>query len=182
MKDKKEQFYSKDEAFNVLNRIDMRIGSCDTKFSITLALLGIFFGLTINVFTTFTNLHNIITLWNETLLFDKIVCIICCALVLIYIVLIILCSVFSIIGINAKIKNKNINLLFFGSVSKYKSYKDFDKDIKNLTEEKYVSLLNEQIYTNSKICTKKFSYYKKALFCLLSAIIVCIICLILLYI
>ena len=58
-----DKFYNKEEAYNILNRIDMWIGNCDTKFSITLALLGIFFGLTINVFTTFTNLHNIITLW-----------------------------------------------------------------------------------------------------------------------
>ena len=96
-----------------------------------------------------------------------------------YIVLIILCTFFSIIGIIAKLKNATKNPLFFGNIAKYKDLKEFEKNVKNLTEE-YISLLNEQIYTNSKICTKKYRYYKKALFCLFPAIIIAIISLVLL--
>lgn len=180
MKQTKEKFYNKEEAYNMLNRIDSWIGNCDTKFSILLALLGIFFGLTINVFSTFTELKNIITIWEETIKFDKLICISCCVLVLDYIVLIILCAIFSIIGINAKTKNTTSNPLFFGNIAKYKNLKELEKDIKNLTEDEYTSLLNEQIYTNSKICTKKYRYYKKALFCLFPAIIIAIISLVLL--
>ena len=67
MKQIKENFYGQEEAFNLLNRIDAWIRNCDTKFSILLALLGIFFGLTINVFSTFTELINIIHAWDETI-------------------------------------------------------------------------------------------------------------------
>lgn len=94
MRKAKEEFYSKEEALNILNRIDSWIGNCDTKYSILLALLGIFFGLTVNVFSTFTKLRNIIDMWEEAMKFDKIVCILCCFLVLTYIVLIILCTIF----------------------------------------------------------------------------------------
>lgn len=180
MKKTKENFYSKEEALNILVRIDSWIGNCDTKFSILLALLGIFFGLTINIFLTFTELKNIISVWEETTKFDKLICISCCVLVLAYIVLIILCTIFSIIGINAKTKNTTNNLLFFGNIAKYKNLKEFEKDIKNLTEDEYTNLINEQIYTNSKICSKKCRYYKKALFCLFPAIIIAIISLVLL--
>lgn len=180
MKQIKENFYGQEEAFNLLNRIDAWIRNCDTKFSILLALLGIFFGLTINVFSTFTELVNIINAWDETIKMDKIVCATCCVLVLVYIVLIILCTIFSIIGINAKLKNATKNPLFFGNIAKYKNLREFEKNVKNLTKEEYISLLNEQIYTNSKICTKKYLYYKKALFCLFPAIIIAIISLVLL--
>ena len=180
MKKTKENFYSKEEALTTLNRTDSWIGNCDTKFSILLALLGIFFGLTINVFSIFTELRNIIDIWKETIKLDKILCILCCALVLVYIVLIILCTIFSVIGINAKTKNTTNNPLFFGNIAKYKNLKEFEKNMKNLTEEEYISLLNEQVYTNSKICTKKYRYYKKALFCLFPAIIIAIISLVLL--
>ena len=182
MKQTKEQFYNKEEANNILNRTDLWIGNCDTKFSILLALLGIFFGLTLNIFSIFTELHNIIKVWNETIIFDKIICIACCILVIFYIILIILCTIFSIIGINAKIKNTNKNITFFGTIAKYKDNKEFENDIIKLSEDDYLSLLNEQIYTNSKICTKKYAFYKKALFCLFPAIIIAIICLVLLFI
>ena len=180
MKQTKEYFYNKEEAYNILNRIDLWIGNCDTKFSILLALLGIFFGLTINIFSTFTKLRNMISIWEETIKFDKVICIICCIFVLSYIILIILCTIFSILGINAKIKNTTNNPLFFGNIAKFKNTKEFEQSIKNITGDEYIKFLNEQIYTNSRICTKKYLYYKKSLFCLFTAIIIAIISLLLL--
>ena len=180
MKKTQEKIYNKEEAYNLLNRIDLWIGNCDAKFSILLALLGIFFGLTTNIFSSFTKLKDIINLWEKSITFDKVISIVCCTFVLLYVVLIILCTIFSIIGINAKIKNTTTNPLYFGNIAKFKELKDFEKDIKILTEEEYISFLNEQIYTNSKICTKKYQYYKKALFCLLPAITIAIISLVLL--
>ena len=180
MKPIKENFYSKDEALNLLNKIDSWIGNCDTKFSMLLALLGIFFGLTINVFSAFTELRDIISIWNKTIKLDKILSIACCVLVFAYIILIILCSTFSIIGINAKIKNTKENPLFFGNIAQYKNLNELEKNLLDLTEKEYISLLNEQIFTNSKICTKKYRYYKKALFCLFPSIIIAILCLVIL--
>lgn len=176
----KRDLYNKEDALNLLNRIDSWIGNCDTKFSILLALLGIFFGLTINIFSSFTKLKSIINSWNESVEFYKVIIIICSLLVFTYIILIILCTIFSIIGMNAKINNTTYNPLFFGNIAKYKNINEFENNVTNLTEEEYVSLINEQIYTNSKICTKKYKYYKKALFCLFPAMIIAIICLVLL--
>ena len=151
MKQTEEHFYNKEEAYNILNRIDLWIGNCDTKFSILLALLGIFFGLTINVFSIFTKLRNMISIWEKTIEFDKVICIICSVFVLSYIILIILCTIFSILGINAKIKNTTNNPLFFGNIAKFKNIKEFEQSIKDITGDEYIKFLNEQIYTNSKI-------------------------------
>lgn len=180
MTKQERNLYNKEDALNLLNRIDSWIGNCDTKFSILLALLGIFFGLTINIFSSFTKLKSIINSWKESVEFYKVIIIICSLLVFTYIILIILCTIFSIIGINAKINNTTYNPLFFGNIAKYKNLNVFENNVTKLTEEEYVSLINEQIYTNSKICTKKYKYYKKALFCLFPAIIIAIICLVLL--
>jgi len=182
MKKTNAKFYSKEEAYNILSRIDAWIGNCDTKFSVLLALLGIFFGLTINVFTVFSNLRKIITNWNEIMIFDRAICIICCILIIVYIILIIMCTIFSVLGINARIKNANNNPIFFVDIAKNNDYIEMENNFKSLTEKEYVSYLNEQIYTNSKICTKKYSYYKKALFCLFPAILIVVISLILLFI
>ncbi len=182
MKKVNDKFYSKEEAYNILGRIDTWIGNCDTKFSVLLALLGIFFGLTINVFTVFSKLREIITSWNEIIIFDKVICIICCILIIAYIILIIMCTIFSVLGITARIKNVNNNPIFFGNIAKNKDYIEVENNFNSLTEKEYVSYINEQIYTNSKICTKKYSYYKKALFCLFPAILIVTISLILLYI
>ena len=171
MKDKKNRFYNKDEAYFILNRIDGWIHNCDTKFSILLALLGIFFGLTINIFKCFKNLHMLINCWNDYSNLVKATVIISNLFVIIYVVLIVLCTIFSFLGINAKIKNKNDNILFWGNLSKYKDIKEVNKNFSKLTEDEYLKLLNEQILTNSIICTKKYINYKKALLCLFVAIL-----------
>ncbi|MDD3232213.1 MAG: hypothetical protein PHO06_02540 [Clostridia bacterium] len=172
--------YNKEEALNILSRIDGWINNCDTKFSIMLTLLGVFFGLTLSLFSSFSILRTTIENWEATILLDKIVDITSCSLVIIYIIFIILCTIFSIIGINAKIKNKNNNPIFFGNIAQNKNYKDFEVQIKKVSANEYLSLLNEQIFTNSQICTKKYEFYKKSLFCLLSAVLVAIITFILL--
>lgn len=173
----KDKFYTHNEARVLLNRVDEWIKNCDSKFSILLGLLGIIVGFTSKIFETFTNLRLIIESWENTLLFDKVWCIISCILVLFYITLIILCATFSIIGINAKIKNSTKNPLFFGYIASKNEFEDFENKISYITEEDYLKYLNEQIHTNSKICKKKYKFYKKALYNLFAIIIISLVCL-----
>lgn len=167
--------YNKDEAVLLLNRIDSWINNCDTKFSILIAILGVFFALMVNIFSSFTKLRIVIEKWEEVIVVDKIFTIISSFLTLIYIILIGTSVIVAVLGINAKVNNKSNNPLFFGSIAQYKSFKNLEDKLSVLDKEQYLTLINEQIYTNSKICSSKFKYYKKALWTLFPAILVAII-------
>lgn len=169
--------YTKDDAYILLNRIEQWINNCDTKTSVLLGLLGIFFGLNTSIFEVFDFIKCFILYPNNFCFIDKVFIFVALFFVIVYITMIILCLFFSIKSINAKIYNIYKNKLFFGNIAtSYESAEKYHKDITKMTQKKLQFDINEQIYINSKICTKKFKNYKKALVFLILSILTSIVC------
>ncbi len=70
----------------------------------------------------------------------------------------VLALLFCFLTINPSLKNIiSDSVIYFGTIVNYKTFKEFDDKLNNLTDEEYKKMLSEQIYVNSKISWKKYT-------------------------
>lgn len=153
--------FSKDDAYQLLTIINTWISNFDSKCSFGLALVGILIGFTFtdSIPSSFTRLAGI------TKLADLNACDVIGALMIVLLYLSSLCSLINLMLVmiaRTKSPITSHSKFFFGSISdlELQNYKDkvsvmVDKDI--------IIDLEEQIHTNSKICTLKAKYYKRGM-------------------
>lgn len=166
--------FSKDDAYQLLTIINTWISNFDLKSSFSLALIGVFIGLTFtdsipSVFTRIAVITNIADL-NM-----------CDVIGAIMIVLLYLSSLSSLINlmlvITARTKNPNTShsKFFFGTISNFEllNYKD---KVSVMTDKDIISDLEEQIHTNSKICALKARYYKRGMQTLFATVLLWFAC------
>ena len=69
----------------------------------------------------------------------------------------------------SRVQTQAQSLFFFGSINKMQ-LNEYRNKINNLTEQEFIEDLEEQIHTNSRICTLKASYYNKGIKSLIATI------------
>lgn len=161
-----EKAFKKDDAYQTLEISNSWIGNMDTKVSFALAFVGVLIG----------------SIFKEGLpnAFQKIGSVpdICKAeatdiLAVILVIVLYGTSLFAIIyfilAITARVQTQAQSLFFFGSINKMK-FNEYKNKVNNLTEQELIEDLEEQIHTNSRICSLKASYYNKGIKCLIATI------------
>lgn len=166
--------FSKDDAYQLLTIVNSWISNFDSKSSFGLAFIGVLMGITFteSIPTPFTKIAAV------SKLADLNACEVIGALM---IILLYLSSLISLINlmlvIFARTKNPNAvqSKFFFGSISNFElqNYKD---KVNIMTDEDIISDLEEQIHTNSRICTLKAMYYRKGMQALLATILLWFVC------
>ena len=166
--------FSKDDAYQLLTIINTWISNFDSKSSFGLALVGVLIGFTFSdsIPNTFTRIAEV------SKLADLNACEVIGALM---IVLLYLSSLTSLINlmlvITARTKNSNTSQskFFFGSISNFELQNYTDK-VSVMTNKDIISDLEEQIYTNSQICTLKAKYYKRGMQALFATVLLWFAC------
>ena len=88
----------------------------------------------------------------------------------------ILCFMLSII---ARVKNLNnaSSIFFFGSIGNM-TLENYKSAVKDMDEKEMIDDLEEQIHTNSKLCSLKAKWYNKGIKFLLATVILWFVCMI----
>lgn len=138
-----------DLAFKILDNVQNLIKFADTKINVLLVISG--------VTTTFI-------LTNFQTLFDS--CIaskICLGLFFLSFITFIIFSLFTIAPRKDKYTGKSAaKTIYFEHIASRIEVKDFIEDYSKLDEPGFQSDLLYQIYENSKIATKKFTFYERS--------------------
>lgn len=166
--------FEKEDAYRSLEMINTWISNLDTKVSFALALVGVLIGVIFseglpNAFQRISEVSKLAELNGGEII---------AALLVGVLYLTSFCSVYNfMMAIIARIKNENNapSIFFFGSIGAMglQNYKD---KVNHLTETQLLEDLEEQIHTNSKICSKKAKWYNKGIKLLVSTIILWFIC------
>lgn len=169
-----KQAYKKEDAYQTLGIINTWISNLDTKVSFALALIGVLTSMIFseglpNAFQRVTEISKLAELNGG----EIIAAILVFSLYLVSFVSIL----YFMLAIMAKIKNTNNaqSIFFFGSLSGMEplQYKDI---VKNMTEQQIIEDLEEQIHTNSIICSKKAKCYNTGIKFSVATIILWFIC------
>ena len=153
--------YTKEDAYKTLEIINSWISNIDTKVSFSLALIGVLSTLIFNseLPSAFKRISEVSKL-GELNVGDVIGAI----LVAILYILSFISIISFMLSITARVKSENNNpsIFFFGSISSM-SLSQYKQKINEMSVNNIVEDLQEQIYTNSKICIKKVKFYNKKL-------------------
>lgn len=161
-----EKVFKKDDAYQTLEIINAWIGNMDTKVSFALAFVGVLIGSIFkiglpNAFRKIGGIPNICKAEATDIL------------AVILVILLYVSSLLSIIcfilAITARVQTQAQSLFFFGSINKMQ-LNEYRNKVNNLTEQELIEDLEEQIHTNSRICTLKASYYNKGIKSLIATI------------
>ena len=166
--------FKREDAYQTLGMIHAWISNVDTKVSFALTLAGVLIGIILgegfpNAFQRVTEVSRIAELGGTEIM------------EIIWVSLLYLCSFLSIISfiwaITARVKNPNnvSSIFFFGSIGSMDLAK-YKENINQTTEERIVEDLEEQIHTNSRICSQKIKWYNRGTYFLISAIMIWFIC------
>lgn len=165
---KKENIYSRDDAYKSLENINSWINNCDTKTSIILALFGVILTMLLTNSIFINQLLNILHLAIKGINFSNIL----------YLFFIVGSIVSFLVGaykliqvLSPKInfreyKNRvtvEDSIYYFGKISCYGSFNDYRDAIKSKNDKEVVDDLISQIYINSIICQNKFVNFKGGL-------------------
>lgn len=166
--------YTKDDAYKTLETINTWISNIDTKVSFALALIGVISTLIFNskLPNAFKRVSEVSTL--EELSGGEVIGAILVLTLYIFSFISIMCF---ILAITARVKNENNNksIFFFGSIASM-SLSEYKNKINSMNVNSVVEDLQEQIHTNSKICSKKVKFYNMGNKNLLITIIVWFVC------
>ena len=166
--------YTKEDAYKTLETINTWISNMDTKVSFALALIGVISTLIFNskLPSAFKRVSEVSKL-GELSGGEIIGAILVVALYILSFISII-CFM---LAITARVKNENNNqsIFFFGSIS-IMSLSEYKEKINGMNVNRIVEDLQEQIHTNSKICSRKVKFYNMGNKTLLLTIIVWFIC------
>ena len=166
--------YKREDAYSTLENINSWISNIDTKISFALALVGVLVGSIFEkgvpqIFEKIAKYSKASELSGCDILNSILV-----ILLYIFSFSCIICFIFALI---ARVKNPNTNesIFFFGTIQNMnlQSYKD---KVKHMSENAILEDLEEQIHTNSKICTKKVVWYNRGIKLLLITVALWFIC------
>ena len=166
---KENRAFKKEDAYETLGIINTWIGNMDTKVSFA---LGVIFEKGIpNAFERITEVSKLAELSG-----GEIIAAILVALLYLSSFISILCFMLSII---ARVKNLNnaSSAFFFGSIGNM-TLENYKNAVKDMDEKEIVDDLEEQIHTNSKICSLKAKWYNKGIKFLLVTVILWFVCMI----
>lgn len=172
--EQEKKAFKKDDAYQTLEIINSWIGNMDIKVSLALAFVGVLIG---SIFKE-----------GQPNAFQKIGCIfnICktemtSILAVILVILLygasLLAIIYFILAITARVQTQAQSLFFFGSINKMQ-LNEYRNKVNNLTEQELIEDLEEQIHTNSRICSLKVSNYNKGLKSLIVTIVFWFVCMI----
>lgn len=168
--------FTKDDAYQSLEMINTWISNIDTKVSFALALAGILIGIIFgeglpNALKRICEVSKLAELSGGEIIASILVC-------LLYIVSI-LSIVSFMLAIIARVKNLNYasSIYFFGSIGKMSLQNYMDK-VCQMTEERIIRDLEEQIHTNSRICTQKAKWYNIGIKFLMVTIVLWFVCMV----
>jgi len=166
--------YNKDDAYRTLELVNTWISNMDTKVSFALALIGVLVGIIFsaglpNAFSRVKEVSQVSDINGG----DIIAVIMVCTLYIISFISIL----YFMLAIKARVKNLNNapSIFFFDSIGKMEVQDYMDK-VKSMSEEDIIKDLEEQIHTNSRICSKKADYYNKGVRFLVATIILWFVC------
>ncbi len=170
------QAFTKDDAYQSLEMINAWISNIDTKVSFALALAGVLIGIIFgegfpNALKRICEATKMVELSGGEIIASILVC-------LLYIVSF-LSIVSFMLAIIARVKNLNNapSIFFFGSVGKMSLQNYMDK-VCQMTEEQIIRDIEEQIHTNSRICTEKAKWYNIGIKFLMVTIVLWFICMV----
>ncbi|NFH69615.1 hypothetical protein FDC35_06845 [Clostridium botulinum] len=149
--------FTKEDAYRILGMVNTWITNIDTKVSYLLALTGVLIGVVLNKgfpssLKRVSQISKLAELSGGEIIGASLIC-------LLYIVSFI-SVIYFILAIIATIKNPNNaqSIFFFGSIGNQK-FIDYTTKINGMSEQDIIEDLEEQIHTNSIICSKKAKYY-----------------------
>ena len=168
--------FKKEDAYETLGIINTWIGNMDIKVSFALALAGVLIGVIFekgmpSAFERITEVSKLAELSG-----GEIIAAILVALLYLSSFISILCFMLSII---ARVKNLNnaSSIFFFGSIGNM-TLENYKSAVKDMDEKEMIDDLEEQIHTNSKICSLKAKWYNKGIKFLLATVILWFVCMI----
>ena len=168
--------FKKEDAYETLGIINTWIGNMDTKVSFALALAGVLIGVIFEkgMPDAFKRIAEVSKL--SELSGGEIISAILVSLLYLSSFISILCFMLSII---ARVKNLNNapSIFFFFSIGNMK-LENYKSAVKNMEEKEIVDDLEEQIHTNSKICSLKAKWYNKGIRFLLVTVVLWFVCMI----
>ena len=168
--------FDKEDAYETLGIINTWIGNIDTKVSFSLALSGALIGVIFDkgrprIFRRIAEVSNLKLLSGGDLIGTILV-------ILLYLssFMSILCFMLSII---ARVNNPSNapSVFFFGSIGNM-TLANYKKSVKVMNNQDIIDDLEEQIHTNSLLCSLKAKWYNKGMKCLLAAVALWFICMI----
>jgi len=166
--------FKKEDAYQTLTLINAWISNIDTKISFALALAGVLIGMIFsggipNAFHRIAEVSKMSELNGGEILAAILV-----GLLYLASFLSIVCFMWAIV---ARVKNLNNapSLFFFGSIGKME-LQSYREKVNKITERELVEDLEEQIHTNSRICSQKAKWYNRGIKFLLITIILWFIC------
>lgn len=168
--------FDKEDAYETLGIINTWIGNIDTKVSFSLALSGALIGVIFDkgmphIFRRIAEVSNLKVLSGGDLIGAILV-------ILLYLssFMSILCFMLSII---ARVNNPSNapSVFFFGSIGNM-TLANYKKSVKVMNNQDIIDDLEEQIHTNSLLCSLKAKWYNKGMKCLLAAVALWFICMI----
>lgn len=171
-----DKVFDKEDAYETLGIINTWIGNIDTKVSFSLALSGALIGVIFDkgmphIFKRIAEVSNLKVLSGGDLIGAILV-------VLLYLssFISILCFMLSII---ARVNNPSNapSVFFFGSIGNM-TLANYKKSVKAMNDQDIIDDLEEQIHTNSLLCSLKAKWYNKGMKCLLVAVVLWFICMI----
>ena len=169
-----DQVFTKDDAYQTLTNINTWIGNIDAKISFALALTGVLVGMIFsqglpNAFQRIVEATRLAELNGGEIL---------AALIVSVLYLVSFLSLVSFMwAIIARVKNQNKipSLFFFGSIGKM-DLNEYRNKINQIAENELVEQLEEQIHTNSRICSQKAKWYNTGIKLLLATIVLWFVC------
>ena len=169
-----EKAFKKDDAYQTLELTNSWIGNIDTKVSFALAFVGVLIGSIFkeglpNAFQKIGNFPNIYKAGAMNILAVILV-------ILLYGVSF-LAIIYFVLAITAKAQTQAQSVFFFGSINKM-PLNQYKGKVNNMTEQELMEDLEEQIHTNSQICTLKTVNYNRGIKCLIVTICLWFVCMI----
>lgn len=168
--------FDKEDAFETLGIINTWIGNIDTKVSFSLALSGALIGVIFDkgmprIFKRIAEVSNLQVLSGGDLIGALLV-----ALLYLSSFISILCFMLSII---ARVNNPSNaqSVFFFGSIGNM-TLVNYKSSVKDMEEQDIINDLEEQIHTNSVLCSLKAKWYNRGMKYLLATVILWFICMI----
>lgn len=168
--------YGKDDAYQTLELINSWINNVDTKSSFGLAFIAALVGFIFyNIGKTPLPIQEALEL-VQTCTFSMIVFVQAIMIVALYISCLVSILMF-LIALFGRAKNTSgkLSIMFFGTISQF-SLNDYKAKTLNMNSRDITKDLVEQIYVNSKICTKKFKYYNWGMYALAVSTLLCFVC------
>lgn len=164
-----DKAFDKEDAYETLGIINTWIGNIDTKVSFSLALSGALIGIIFDkgmphIFKRIAEVSNLKVLSGGDLIGAILV-------ILLYLLsfISILCFMLSII---ARVNNPSNapSVFFFGSIGNM-TLANYKNSVKDMEEQDIIDDLEEQIHTNSMLCSLKAKWYNNGMKCLLVTVI-----------